>query len=110
MCSTADATGLVTVEALRAGRPVIGTRSGGTPELVTDGMDGLLVGPDDPAALAAALARFGRDPALFARLSRTAWARNHGRFSLEQQVEAFCVIAPGSVWEGMTTPRPTGPA
>jgi glycosyltransferase involved in cell wall biosynthesis len=92
MCSAAEATGRVTIEALRAGRPVIGTRSGGTPELVTEGMDGLLVEPDDPAALAAAIARVGRDPALLARLSRAAWARNHGRFTLEQQVEAFCVI------------------
>ena len=39
----------------RAGLPVIGARVGGIPELVLEGETGLLVEPDDPAALAAAL-------------------------------------------------------
>jgi glycosyltransferase involved in cell wall biosynthesis len=40
----------VTAEALTCGRPVAGTRSGGTPEIVTDGVDGLLFEPATSAA------------------------------------------------------------
>ncbi|HEY1478487.1 MAG TPA: glycosyltransferase, partial [Gaiellales bacterium] len=45
----------VLVEAMAAGTPVVTTAISGIPELVTPGVDGLLVGPDDPGALAAAL-------------------------------------------------------
>ena len=53
--------GLVVVEAMQAGRPVIATNvAGGLPELVRDGETGLLVPPDDPAALASAMERWRR--------------------------------------------------
>ncbi len=54
--SVAEAFGLVLTEALHLGTPVVATRVGGIPEIVTDGIDGLLVPPADPAALADALA------------------------------------------------------
>jgi len=47
--------------ALAAGRPVLATRVGGLPEQIADGVSGLLVPPEDPAALAAAIARFFND-------------------------------------------------
>lgn len=47
--------GLVAVEAMRAGRAVVAARVGGLPEVVADGETGLLVPPEDPAALAAAM-------------------------------------------------------
>lgn len=47
--------GMVAAEALAAGRAVVGTRVGGLPDLVTDGVTGTLVAPDDVAALADAL-------------------------------------------------------
>ena len=49
------------VEALAVGCPVIATAVGGVPEVVRDGENGLLVPPGDPAALAAAIARFFAD-------------------------------------------------
>jgi glycosyltransferase involved in cell wall biosynthesis len=52
------------VEAMAVGVPVVTTATAGIPELVEDGVSGVLVAPDDPAALAAALARVLRDPAL----------------------------------------------
>jgi glycosyltransferase involved in cell wall biosynthesis len=61
---------LVTREARRYGRPVIASRLGALPEAVRDGVDGFLVPPGDPAALAAALATFIDDPALAERMGR----------------------------------------
>ncbi|MGV0853911.1 glycosyltransferase family 4 protein, partial [Mycolicibacterium phlei] len=55
MCSHSEAFGRVTVEAMRAGLPVCGTNSGGTPEIIKPGVAGLLSPPGDPQALAANL-------------------------------------------------------
>ena len=60
------------VEALAVGTPVVSTAVGGVPEVVTDGENGLLVPPGDPAALADALARLLDDDALRERLGRAA--------------------------------------
>ena len=69
----------VLVEALRVGTPVIATRVGGVPEIVEDGVNGLLVPPGDPAALAEAIRRFFADDELRARLAcRGARRRSSG--------------------------------
>ncbi len=47
--------GLIAVEAMRAGLPVIASRVGGLPEIVEDGVTGLLIPPEDTAALVNAL-------------------------------------------------------
>jgi glycogen synthase len=60
------------IEAMAAGLPVVATSVGGTAELVHHGVNGLLVPPRDPAALAAAVSRILADPALAARLSAAA--------------------------------------
>lgn len=69
----------VLLEAMAAGKPVVASRVAGIPDVVTDGVNGLLVPPGDPAALAEAFHRLGADPALRARLGeaarRTAAAR-----------------------------------
>jgi glycosyltransferase involved in cell wall biosynthesis len=57
------------IEAMAAGLPVVATSVGGTADLVHDGVNGLLVAPRDPAALAAAISRILADPAAAARLS-----------------------------------------
>ena len=70
-----DALSRVIVEAMAAGRPVIATRVGGTPELVLDGKTGLLVERNDPDGLAAALLSLLRDEAL--RTAFGAAGRHH---------------------------------
>lgn len=60
--------GIACVEASACGLAVIGSRSGGIPEAVREGETGLLVDPDDPAALAAAAVRVLDDVALRRRL------------------------------------------
>ena len=56
------------VEALAAETPVIATAVGGVPEIVQSGVNGILVPPRDPDALAAAMARVSEDDALRANL------------------------------------------
>ncbi len=55
--------GIVNLEAMACGTAVVASAVGGIPEVVADGETGLLVRPDDPAALAAALNALLRDPA-----------------------------------------------
>lgn len=72
MCSQREAFGRVTVEAMRAGLPVCGTDSGGTPEIVKPGVAGLLSPAGDAAALAANLMMLEADEDLRRRLARAA--------------------------------------
>jgi glycosyltransferase involved in cell wall biosynthesis len=72
----------VLVEAMASSVPVVATRISGIPELITDGIDGLLVSENDPAALADAIERVLRDPGLAARLGRAGRARVEREFDL----------------------------
>lgn len=63
------------LEAMSFGLPVVATRVGGIPELVRDGVDGLLVAPGDVEALATAIERVAGDAGLRARMGRSARAR-----------------------------------
>jgi glycosyltransferase involved in cell wall biosynthesis len=58
----------IAIEAFCRGRPVVGTRAGGIPDIVEDGVSGLLVPPEDPRALADALVRCLSDRPLLERL------------------------------------------
>jgi len=72
--SRSEGMGRVLVEAFCRGRAVVGTRAGSIPDLVADGVSGLLVEPDEPAALADALVRVLSDRALAWRLGTGAQA------------------------------------
>ena len=79
-----EAFGLTIAEAMAAGRAVVASRTGGIPELVEDGVSGLLVPPGDPEGLARALDLLANRPALRRQLGSNARARAQQRFSLEQ--------------------------
>ena len=68
--STAEGFGLVFLEAMAFSKSVIGAASGGTPDVIGDGVNGLLVPPNDPERLAQALDRLLRDQMLCAELGR----------------------------------------
>jgi glycosyltransferase involved in cell wall biosynthesis len=77
---------LVVIEAMLAGLPVVATRVGGIPELVEDGVTGLLVPPQDPRALHRALAQLLSDPELCERLGNSGQRRALERFTVERMI------------------------
>jgi glycosyltransferase involved in cell wall biosynthesis len=87
LSSRSEGQGLVFVEAMAAGRPVVATRVGGVPEVVVDGETGLLVEPEDPGALAAAVRRLLADPALAARMGQAGRRRAREVFSAQRMAE-----------------------
>ena len=82
-----EAFGIVQLEAMAAGCPVITTELGtGTSYVNQNGETGLVVSPNDPTALSAALNQLLSDPALRQRMSEQAQARIQSKFSIEQMV------------------------
>ena len=77
---------LSVMEYMAAGKPVVSTRVGGVPELVEDGVHGLLVEPRDPGALAAAIGRLLHDPAEATRLGEQGRERQQRELSLDAMV------------------------
>ena len=72
----------VLVEAMASGVPVVATRISGIPELISDGIDGLLVNDHDPVALAGAIERVLVDAELATRLGRAGRSRVERDFDL----------------------------
>ena len=79
--STYEPLGIVNLEAMACETAVVGSRVGGIPEVVDDGVTGLLVPPDDPAALSGALNALVRDPARAAGMGRAGRERAVAEFS-----------------------------
>lgn len=81
--------GRVALEALVAGRPFIGSRVGAIPDVIRDGVDGLLVEPGDPGELAEAIIRIGQDDELRKRLVAQGQARVKEEFDETRATAAF---------------------
>ena len=80
------------LEAMRAGAPVVLTDVIGNRDTVIDGASGLLVPPDDPAALAAAIGRILGDPGLADRLRDGARERLAERFDSRVMAELLAAL------------------
>jgi L-malate glycosyltransferase len=89
LCSHAEGMSNALLEYMAAGRAVVATAVGAAPDLVEDGVHGLLVPPGDASALAGAIDRLLRDPALAARMGRAARTRAFQRYSREAMVRRF---------------------
>jgi len=72
MSSITEGLGTSLLDAMACARPIVATRAGGIPEIVEDGVNGLLVAPGDAVALADAIERVLNDDELAARLGAAA--------------------------------------
>lgn len=86
LASDAEPCGRVLLEAMASGTAIVGTDSGGTPELVRDGVDGLLVPPRDASAMAAAIRRLVEDAGLREACGRAGAVRVEQAFSVPAHV------------------------
>jgi len=81
--------GVVLLEALSYRIPVIGSAIGGITDIIVDGDTGLLVPPQDPAAIAGAIARIATDPAFAERLAVTGSRRVREQFGWDAIIAAW---------------------
>jgi len=99
---------LAMVEAMAHGRPIVATAVGGVPEVLIDGVNGLLCSPADPNGLASKVNQLLDDPALCARLGRAARASyEQGPFQPDSVAEQLVAIYEQALQEGsmLSAPR-----
>jgi glycosyltransferase involved in cell wall biosynthesis len=96
------------LEALAARRPVVATDLAGAAEAVRDEMDGLLVHPGDPRALAAAIERMVRDPELRNRTADSGHARVCEHFTLDRMAQGVARVCAALASDSADEVSPAG--
>jgi glycosyltransferase involved in cell wall biosynthesis len=89
LCSRSEGMSNALLEYMAAGRAIVATAVGAAPQLLENEIHGLLVPPEDPAALAGALKRLLGDPRLASRLGTDARQRVRRQFSREAMLKRF---------------------
>src|SRR5205823_10731635 len=84
--SLREAQGISILEAMARRKPVVASAVGGIPEVLTDGVDGLLVPPGDSHSLAEALGRLAKSPSLRERIGEAGYQTVVERFSIDAMV------------------------
>ncbi|HET6649069.1 MAG TPA: glycosyltransferase family 4 protein, partial [Candidatus Limnocylindria bacterium] len=115
--SLREAQGISILEAMARRVPVVASSVGGIPEVITSGVDGVLVPPADPAALAAAVLELLGDEALRRRIGEAGYATVRDRFSIDAMVRRIQAVydeeltrAGVVVGDGAGSPAPGGRA
>ncbi len=92
MSSVTEGLGTSILDAMACGKAVVGTRTGGIPEAVQDGVTGLLVPPHDERALADAIVRVLKDRGLRDQLAAAGLHRATTHFSVERMVQETLAV------------------
>ena len=115
--SLREAQGISILEAMARRVPVVASAVGGVPEVITPGVDGLLVPPADPSALADAIVCLLAEPALRDRIAEAGHRTVAERFSIDAQVKRIEAVydeelaragvrhAPAASGSGLAAPR-----
>lgn len=84
--------GLVILEAMRFGLPIVATRISGIPEVITDGVNGLLVDHQDPQDLAEAIQKIITNKSLYIQLSEAAYESSKEKLSVESWANTILTL------------------
>lgn len=87
MSSISEGLGTSLLDAMAAAKPIVATDTGGIPEVVVHDATGLLVPPRDHGAMADAIVRLLKDPALRRRMGHAGLTRARQRFSAERMLK-----------------------
>ena len=90
--SREEGQGIVALEAMASSRPVVATRVGGLVETIVDGETGILVPPEDPAAIARAIRELADSPRLRIEMGRSGRARVEQLYTLDQMVVRLTAV------------------
>ncbi len=88
LCSKIETHGIVLIEMMAAGVPVIAPDVGGVPEIVKDDVNGLLTVQGDPDQLAESIIHLLSDPKKARQLGKAGWDRVHENFSVDRMVRS----------------------
>jgi len=92
LTSAVEALPLSVLDAMSVARPVVATNVGGLPEAITDGENGVLISPDNPADMALALVELARSRARAEALGRAGRRRQQRSFSIEAMTRGYAEL------------------